>query len=387
MVDSMTSQCGDRHPSAIASDDPCLFTDGDPKVFEVDVAVSNSGTCGARQINNDNAIQRYVDAGGSLDSTELNSLVVTSATGGNNGNCIGDLKKVTNHDVEVTIPKGFYMMHSSYNRQHKSGWIDGDTYYLDSPKFKDYSPGAGPNDYLTGLKFARCIEGFNAPGDANLDPHSRPNFYIQNRNVNQYFGFYYSGSPLSDSNAADGYTVEGYGTTSSPLKVNWIPLLGSHHGKFPVSFYAHSFGGGGTGPDRSIQQFPNRTPSNSFDYWTISQQGEIIIRIDPDVGPNRRIRLYTRHKTSPAPGYRGSAISTRYIYTSATKKYHIPEYQTVSFNHSIIFSNGSMNPPFQIGERAWAKFNMLTFTNDMFQPVAIRNYQASLEPTYNTYIS
>jgi hypothetical protein len=207
MVDTMTSQCGDRHPSGIASDDPCLFTLGVAKNFQIDMAVSSSGDCATRDAADQSSIQKYLDAGGFLVDTQINSFTVTTTTGDGNANCIGDLKKVLDYAVEVTIPEGFYVSHDGalgwggrpQGHRLSFGWIKAGTYFLDSPAFKTRGS-TKVHEYLTNLKLGRAIEGFHGPGEFRYSDRT-PNYYLtqSGKGINTYSmdgdTVYYSGSP------------------------------------------------------------------------------------------------------------------------------------------------------------------------------------------------
>jgi hypothetical protein len=385
MVDSMTSQCGDRHPSGIASDDACLFTLGVAKNFQIDIAVSSSGDCATRDAADQSSIQKYLDAGGSIVDTQINSVTVTTTTGDGNANCIGDLKKVLGYDVEVTIPEGFYVSHdgalghAGRPQKHRLsyGWIKGGTYFLDSPAFKTK---ATSNQYLTNLKLGRSIEGFHGLGEFRYDDR-HPNYYLVTggKGINTYDidgqRIYYSGSPLSDSYPYDGYVVEGLGTASSPLKVNWVPF--SNRRTLDPRIFTNVYGSAKGVTLRDIHKYDDRSQHNTPQKITVSQKGTLIVRIDDSVGPNKTISAFQSWI-----GDRGNNSTRNYgvnVTSSPTKKHFVGEYKSVPFDFSYTMNYTIAGAGNVTGAGSMA------FTSYFCNPIAISGYEIYATPTYFGY--
>lgn len=389
IVNSMTGHCGDRHPSGIASDDSCLFTGGVAKNFSVDIIVSNSGDCAARKAADDNAIKKYIDAGGSVVSTVINGITSTPTTGDGNANCIGDLKGSPSFDdIEIVIPDGFYVSYD-YDRMPtfrgpgkdrlSYGWIQGGSYFVDSPAFK--TKGVS-NQYLTNFRLGSCIEGFHGKGDFQYTA-GFPNYFLK-RSINTYNikgqRIYYSGSPLSDSDPYDGYTVEGLGTTSSPLKVNWVPF--SKARSFTPKIYTAVYS---TAKDdwgnRGVYQRRNKDLHRHADrsahliprFITVNQKGTLIVRIHDSVGPNKNVKAAM---TYTGTNNIGKPRHPLYVTSSPTKQHFVGEYKSVSFDLTSTF-------PLDIfGRQGYMLLDFMQFNHyDMYaSPIAISGYEISVTP-------
>lgn len=384
MVDTMTSQCGDRHPSGIASDDSCLFTLGVAKKFGIDVLVNSSGDCATRDAADQSSIQKYLDAGGSLLDTQINDVTVTTTTGDGNANCIGDLKSVLDYEVEVTIPEGFYVSHdgalgfAGRPQKHRLsyGWIKAGSYFLDSPAFKTKNS-TRVHEYLTNLKLGRAIEGFHGVGEFRYDDRY-PNYYLTTggRGINNYHidgtRIYYSGSPLSDGNPYDGYTVEGLGTASSPLKVNWVPF--SHRKTLSPRIFTSVYGVN----LRDIDKYDTRNPHNTPHKFTVSQKGTLIVRIKSRVGPNKTMTAFQSRQ-----GDRGRDSRHNYalnVTSSATKEYFQGEYKSIPFDFSYTMDYAILGG----GGRVIGGDAMI-FNSSFCDPIAISGYEIYGSPTYYNY--
>jgi hypothetical protein len=290
---------------------------------------------------------------------------------------------VLGYDVEVTIPEGFYVSHdgalghAGRPQKHRLsyGWIKGGTYFLDSPAFKTK---ATSNQYLTNLKLGRSIEGFHAVGEFRYTT-TFPNYFLRSSRINTYDidgqRIYYSGSPLSDSYPYDGYVVEGLGTASSPLKVNWVPF--SNRRTLDPRIFTNVYGSAKGVTLRDIHKYDDRSQHNTPQKITVSQKGTLIVRIDDSVGPNKTISAFQSWI-----GDRGNNSTRNYgvnVTSSPTKKHFVGEYKSVPFDFSYTMNYTIAGAGNVTGAGSMA------FTSYFCNPIAISGYEIYATPTYFGY--